>query len=420
MHITASLLASQDADWIPKIAGLRRQLGAPRNPELLPPQFVLATLRGIGGQVIQWHVQDTLVAVGLRLPAMDRNGTVYHLIRCHSTGCGPGLSRASLHQACRALWDTGRILIYDAESDPIWPVPPVLATINDVDYARPTVRDARAIRHLQAEIWQAADDNLYPGYIHEPAFQAVFSLVARQQEKVLGFLLGFLHDGPLPPLPAQWPPGSGPMPALESQALGIHPAHRKQNIAFHLKRVQAQEMYRQGIAHIQWVTDPLQYRNARLNFGRLGAVSCQLLPDHLPFRNALNRVQTSRLRMIWPVASALVQNALAAGVAAPPLDLGSRTDVGFVHDRLEHIQWHLDTPWLAVEIPRNWSHMQRTEQTLAQRWRDTTDRILAHYLGPAEGQYMITHTGFRRDRIYLVAERVCAALVARYRAHSGP
>lgn len=379
--------------------------------QLLPVHFIQAILRDIGGDALEWRQNGVAVAVGYRLRAQDEHGAACHL--AYFSAARARRATAELRVACARLWGSADLRFFDGDAYAPWPDPPVIETRDGIAYAPPRAQDAAGIQQLQAQIWQFADADLYPAALHHPAFHAVRSLVARRQDQVVGFLFGFLHGGPLPAWPRGWPrPRAGRM---ESQVLGIHPAYRRRNIAYHLKRLQARTAQTQGIEHIQWVTDPLQFRNANLNFGRLGAVSCQLLPNHLPFRNALNRVPASRLRLLWPLQAAPVQNALATGRYGSVLDLAARTDVAYAHDALRRVRLDLTAPRLAVEIPAQWTRLQQQDATRAQEWRRITDRILAHYLGPDAGQYMITGTGARQERTYLVAERIDEALAARYR-----
>lgn len=412
--LTASRLDSQAPGWADQVQSLRTVLGAPHNPNLLPPQFVFATLQEIGGDVVQWHRGTRLAAAGTRLTSLDAVGTRQHLICYHRTpeSLAAGLTQADLARAANTLFPDAPVHLYEGAGTHTWEDPAIQETIEGVQYGAPRMADADAVRQLQSTIWHAEETNLYPTYLHDPAFGAVYSLVARQADQVLGFLMGFLHAGP---------PGS-PFPAaaatpgtlrLESLILGVHPDHRSRQIAFHLKRIQAAQTRALGIDLIQWVVDPLQYRNARLNLGRLGAVSGQFLRDYLPFRNALNQVHASRVRLVWPLHAPHVQQALQ-GTRHPSLDLHALPEAGVTNEGLDRVRLHLDRDWLAMEIPANWDRVQRTSVAQAQQWRDMTDEILGHYLGSEPGRYLFTHTGYRDAKVYLVAQRASPDVMARY------
>ncbi len=412
--LIASKLDDQDPDWSAQVQSLRAVLGAPHNHNLLPPQFIFATLREIGGDVLQWHSGSQLMAAGLRLTAL-KAGSRQHLICYHLSPAGQatGLTQADLLPPSSRLLPDNPVQLYDGAGKHAWADPAVLETVDGITYGRPSVSDAGEVRQLQSSIWQAEDIYLYPNYLHDPAFGAVRSLVARREDHVVGFLLGFLHHGPSGLLPPIITPSPGTI-ILESLILGVHPDYRTQQIAFHLKRIQAAQTREMGIQYIQWVVDPLQYRNARLNLGRLGAASGQFLRDYLPFRNALNQVHASRVRLIWPLNSMAVRQALQS-TQRPVLNLENMPHVGVVNEGLDHVRLDLSQDWLAVEIPDNWEHMQSTNLALAQQWRNMTDEVLDHYLGSGEGQYLLTHTGHRKGKVYLMLERVRSEVVNRYR-----
>lgn len=416
MSISASLWDPTTLHGSARVSALHALTAETQRRHLLPPQFVLAAFARIGGRMVEWSLDTEPVAMGYCLPASKADGTRYRLISYLPVGHDrlPRPSGKALKSALVRLGLEAEVRLLEIAAAEHWADPPTLETIAGIAYGRPRTQDAHALRQLQALVWQARAENLYPTFLHHPDCRAAWSLVARAGERVVGFLLGFRHDAGTPALPADWP---GPIMTggvFESQALGVHPDFRQLNIAYHLKRIQAQELRKQGIVHIQWTADPLQYRNASLNCNKLGAVGTQLLPDYLPFRNELNKVPASRLRVVWSLLAAPTRRALTQGRAfvAPDPEVG--VDFLQVHSNLQQVRLHLDAPGLAIEIPADWTRMQRTDLALAQAWRDTTDAILAHYLGPTPGQYLITHTGRRGDRCYLLATRVGADLRRRY------
>ncbi|MCB0144485.1 MAG: hypothetical protein KDE50_31670, partial [Caldilineaceae bacterium] len=60
---------------------------------------------------------------------------------------------------------------------------------------------------------------------------------------------------------------------------------------------------------------------------------------------------------------------------------------------------------IAIEIPADWTALQRTnlDQTLA--WRAATDALFAQYIGCRAGQYVVTGVGVDADRRFLIAEQ---------------
>lgn len=417
MPISASLWDPTALHGPARVSALHARIAEAQQRHLLPPQFVLAAFARIGGRMLEWHLaaEPVPVALGYCFPARKEDGTpcrlVSYLPLAHNRLPRPDVQ--ALKAALMRLGPDAAVQLLDITTAEHWPDPPPVETVAGIAYGQPRVQDAHALRQLQALVWQAQPENLYPTFLHHPDCLAAWSLVARAEDQVVGFLLGFWHDDATPSLPQGWPAAGG---VFESQTLGVHPDYRQLNIGFHLKRIQAQELQNQGISHVQWTADPLQYRNASLNCNRLGAVGTRLLPDYLPFRNELNRVSASRLRVVWSLPAAPPQRALTQGRAFVTSELDAEVDILPVHHNLQQVRMNLDAPCLAIEIPADWTQMQRTDLALAQAWRDTTDAILTHYLGPAPGQYMITHTGRRGDHCYLLATQVGSDLLRRYGA----
>ena len=55
-----------------------------------------------------------------------------------------------------------------------------------------------------------------------------------------------------------------------SHMLGVREDVRGMGVGRHLKEMQRAELARRGITRVLWTFDPLQARNAHLNFNRLG------------------------------------------------------------------------------------------------------------------------------------------------------
>ena len=84
-----------------------------------------------------------------------------------------------------------------------------------------------------------------------------------------------------------------------------------------------------------------------------------------------------------------------------------------VNDGWTNPLFNVDAPSIAVEIPADWAALQRTDLATAARWRETTDRLLAHYVGIQPGRYILTAPAQDGERRYLIGERVDEGLLAR-------
>jgi predicted GNAT superfamily acetyltransferase len=192
--------------------------------------------------------------------------------------------------------------------------------------------------------------------------------------------------------------------------MAVLPAYRGLRIASLLKRVQAQQAWREGIGVIHWTADPLQFPNAALNFGLLRAVAYEFAADLYPFRNDLNRVHASRLSLTWLVASRRVDDVPLVGSRAEMVDMSHRPQIVRVNDGPRSADLARQEPLIAIEVPLDWTALQQENLSEAMAWRQVTDEVLQHYIGSGEGKYVITSVGAAGERRFLLAERASPTL----------
>lgn len=189
-----------------------------------------------------------------------------------------------------------------------------------------TVAELRAIEELQREVWGFDDIEVVPLHVLMTSVRHGGQLLgAFDGSRVVGFSFGFRGvdvDG---------------TPALCSHLLAVAPAARGQGLGIALKWAQRAASLRAGLGRILWTYDPLEHGNARLNLGRLGAVSNRYLVDlYGELRDALNAgLPTDRIEVVWDLDSPRVHArvgasdpALAAGRAGEDVDPGPRLDDG--------------------------------------------------------------------------------------------
>ncbi len=418
MPLRARLLSPQAPDWSSAMDALRRQLAPAHGPHLLPPHFLKVILPKIGGHVAlfaQEEQPERTSGVGFLFPrGLDRAGRIYTL-RFHALETPPP-SPAALTAALQALLP-GRFHFYDPAAPHTFT--PSSQPQDGVDIGRPSQAEALAIQALYQRIWGSPPEQRYPADIHSQEFGLGASLVARVDGRVAGFLFGFLRfDGS--PLPGDWEERFRGELRLESQVMGVDPAFRGRGIGFLLKRTQARDALRQGIRVVHWTADPLQFPNAALNFARLGAVAFDFYPNHYPIHNQLNRAPASRFELTWLVQTRRAAQALAHPGPAPRLDLSRRPDVVRVNRGWRDLLLDAEAPTIAVEIPARWTQLQAEDPQEALAWRQATDRLFLHYLGPEIGRYMVTGVGVAGERRFVVAQRVDPALLARIGAPLDP
>ncbi|MDW8317613.1 MAG: GNAT family N-acetyltransferase [Anaerolineae bacterium] len=404
--------------WEAEVDRVRRLLGAPHNPTLLPPHFVKATLPRIGGHVVVAQRGSRILGVGFLLPRRVEAGRRIYTLRYHRLGSLGEASPSELVAQVEQLLAGDRAEFYDP-TEPQTYRSELLAghRADDLYLARPGEADARAIRALQAAVWQGEPDTLYPVDIHSVGFGSVQSLVAHSGDRMLGFLFGFYAFSGWPLPSALWVQSPGFR--LESQVLAVSPDARHHGVATALKLGQAQLARQLGIDVVHWTFDPLQFANAALNVGRLRAVAAVHLPGYYPFVNVLNRVTASRLGVTWTIASRRVAPALRADAKAHVLDLRDDPSVVRVNDGPEARRLDADADAIAVEIPPRWTELQAEAPGLALRWREATDRLFARYLGWTADRYVLTDVGVDGERRYLVARRADDALLAQLASTDG-
>ncbi len=119
-----------------------------------------------------------------------------------------------------------------------------------------------------------------------------------------------------------------PQAYLHSHMLAVKPAYRNRGLGRELKLEQRREALSRGIRHMEWTFDPLEIKNAFLNFRRLGVIVRNYRPDF--YGVSSSRLQgglpTDRLLAEWQLDSTRVQS-IVAGQTAAPLEIAERIEV---------------------------------------------------------------------------------------------
>ncbi|WP_298817381.1 GNAT family N-acetyltransferase [Chloroflexus sp.] len=369
MSLIAHLLEPTGSHWNQTIDELWKQFGAPHNLDLLPPHFVKSTFPRMGGMVVAFYDDNQLVGGGLLFPRdIMPDGR-----RCYTL---------RLHELDRELCD-------EAVSVALAPLPVVIYRPGDgVTFASPEPRpagvwigppqetDLPAIAALYRAVWGSQP---YPGDLFSAEFGPATALVATVDNRLAGFLLGFLRFGSMSPVGGEL--------AVESQVMAVDPTYRNHGLATRLKRAQAQAALDRGLHCIQWTVDPLQLPNALLNFNRLHAVAGAFVRGYYPVQNELNVVTASRFIVTWLPASDHGRRGLVDG--GERLTFADLSGVAVLNDGPQMLPAPDNPPWIAIAIPPNWTALQHRDVTLAAAWRDATDTIFARWVGWEAGKYLI-------------------------------
>ena len=109
-------------------------------------------------------------------------------------------------------------------------------------------------------------------------------------------------------------------PRIVSDFLAVRPGARNLGLAAELKRLQAAIALGRGFKEIVWTVDPLRAANARLNFGKLGAIATRYEVDRYGSDFAPNLyggMPTDRVHVTWAISSPEVIARLRGQVASP-------------------------------------------------------------------------------------------------------
>jgi predicted GNAT superfamily acetyltransferase len=195
-----------------------------------------------------------------------------------------------------------------------------------------------------------------------------------------GRLLGFVYGitgvkAGTPPQVFHW-----------SHMLAVDPEARDLGLGTRLKLYQRELLLPLGVERVEWTYDPLEARNAHLNFNHLGAVPGEYVREMYEgeFGSELARgIGTDRFIVAWPIASERVIRHLAEG--PPPPEEAIRL---FGEAPVVGASFPEDEPLpggsvVRVEIPAS-------ILDLARAYRASTRRAFEHYFGlgwRVEGYY---------------------------------
>jgi chorismate synthase len=172
-----------------------------------------------------------------------------------------------------------------------------------------------------------------------------------------------------------------------SDMLAVRPDVRDQGLGTRLKRYQREVLLDRGIRRMHWTFDPLQGRNAHVNFAKLGIVSREYVEDMYGQTDSpLHRgVGTDRLVATWEMDSTRVETRLA-GKDEPPRaeEVGDLPRVLEVRegDRFPkpgEALLDLNDHRILLNVPKEIDFLMNQDLALAVRWREATRVPFLHY-----------------------------------------
>ena len=232
-----------------------------------------------------------------------------------------------------------------------------------------TQEEYHEVERLQREIWGAQDieivgfEPLMTAHRNGGVMLGAFD-DAKTEERMIGFVFGFVG------LTAE-----GRVKHC-SHIAGVMNGYRDRGVGYALKLKQREQVLAQGIDLITWTFDPLESRNARFNFRKLG-VTCDVYLRNLygAMRDALNAgLPSDRFQVDWLIASPRVEARLARESEGESDSSALSTlmaDGVPLINPLSHSteRTEIESERLLVEIPSDFQRLKAANKNLALEWR---------------------------------------------------
>ncbi len=235
-----------------------------------------------------------------------------------------------------------------------------------------TLDDYRACVDLQEEVWGEGFSERVPvailkvsrrlGGVAAGAWDAAGTLA--------GFVFGMtgIEDG----RPVHW-----------SDMLAVRPGLRDAGVGARLKGYQRSVLLERGIDTVYWTFDPLESKNAHLNFAKLGIVVREYEENMYGETDSpLHRgIGTDRFVALWLLGSERVRARMEGRDAPPALaDVSAPSLLEIEDDRGDPFPRPRDVDPAAdsvrVPIPADIHDLKERRPELARRWRETTRTAL--------------------------------------------
>jgi len=160
-----------------------------------------------------------------------------------------------------------------------------------------------------------------------------------------------------------------------SHMLAIRAPHRRGGLAVALKEAQRDHCLDQGIDTIAWTMDPLEARNARFNFAKLGAFARTYGRDFYgAMPDKLNEgMPSDRLYVEWRIATDRADKRLRGADEIPALEDAERDGIRWIlradGDRPGRAETAGDDSHLLLAVPADIQALKARDHALALAWR---------------------------------------------------
>lgn len=241
-----------------------------------------------------------------------------------------------------------------------------------------TIEELKECVRLQEETWGAGFSERVPPAILKVSqiLGGIASGAYAADGALAGFVFGMtgIRDGEL----VHW-----------SDMLAVRPEARDSGLGTRLKAYQRDEMLQRGVRKMYWTFDPLQSRNAYLNFAKLGIVVREYAKDMYGDTDSpLHRgIGTDRLIALWLMDHDRVARRLRGEERGPAAERAPESRVALAEaDPAGDLALPgepvlgLDAPRVRVAIPADVSAVMERSMEVALAWRAATREALSHYL----------------------------------------
>jgi predicted GNAT superfamily acetyltransferase len=242
--------------------------------------------------------------------------------------------------------------------------PKALLTIRELT----SIEDLTQAIEVEREVWGSDDLDL---------MSLSFSIAAREAGNLW---VGAFDDAKLAGYAFAFHALEHGKPSLHSHMLAVREQYREYDLGTKLKLAQRERALALRLREITWTFDPLQSKNAHLNFAKLGVVCNKYKVDFYGASTSsmLHQNSTDRLWVKWPIASRRVEDRLrgkdnraemldALSTIQPLVRFNgegkpARSDLGTALARQR----------VSIEIPSNIGAIEHSDSALAKEWRQST------------------------------------------------
>jgi predicted GNAT superfamily acetyltransferase len=251
-----------------------------------------------------------------------------------------------------------------------------------------TLEECRRAAELEKTIWHYTDSEVTPAAILFVSLRRGAVLIgafdSAGEMNGYAYAAAAIKDG---------------RPTLWSHALGVMPEARGSGVGFDLKIAQRQQALRSGLDLIEWTSDPLQAKDAHLNFAKLGGVVEEYLEN---LYGEHGGVPGDRVTVEWHLSTPHVERRIWAASQAKALGQAGRrsaapvtvrdsavTSAVLVNPSRQAADWlepgeidlDAEASRILVEIPTEFTRMLVDQADLAHAWRLRTREIFQTYFG---------------------------------------